>query len=190
MVLTVVFEQMQHAFESRGYPVDTIRIIYDRATGRPKGFAFVTLASAEAAERFMRNESEALVTGCGKTFPVEYSKTSMGTEKDLICQKCRSLNFGYRSVCYRCADPITVAPSFSSASAQGKGTHTLVAASSSRSENPIHNTGRDDVTSVPSNVLILLDLPPLTSEEIVSHIGSNDVDVYRFGMHFPLFAQE
>jgi len=44
---------IREAFEAHG-PVQDIAIITDRETGRPRGFAFVTMGSAEAGEAAIR----------------------------------------------------------------------------------------------------------------------------------------
>ncbi|MCI0483429.1 MAG: RNA-binding protein [candidate division NC10 bacterium] len=43
-------EQLRTLFEEGGHEVRDVKIITDRDTGRPRGFAFVEMASQEAAQ--------------------------------------------------------------------------------------------------------------------------------------------
>ena len=47
---TTTEESLQEMFSAVG-PVDSVKLITDRDTGRSKGFAFVEMATDEAAER-------------------------------------------------------------------------------------------------------------------------------------------
>ena len=46
-------EDIRQVFEKHGV-VDSVNIITDRDTGRPRGFAFVELSEADAAEKAIR----------------------------------------------------------------------------------------------------------------------------------------
>ena len=46
-------EDLRHLFESHG-GVDSARVITDRETGRSRGFGFVEMESAQAAQNAMR----------------------------------------------------------------------------------------------------------------------------------------
>ncbi len=43
-------EQLRALFEEGGHEVLEVKIVTDRVTGRPRGFAFVDMASSEGAE--------------------------------------------------------------------------------------------------------------------------------------------
>jgi len=47
---TVSEDQLRTLFEEGGREVLEVKIVTDRLTGRPRGFAFVEMASSEAAQ--------------------------------------------------------------------------------------------------------------------------------------------
>ncbi len=55
-------EEVRAAFEPHGSVTD-VRLVMDRATGRSRGFAFVTMGSDEEAERAMKKMDGAMLSG-------------------------------------------------------------------------------------------------------------------------------
>lgn len=55
-------EEVQEAFKAHG-TVKDVRLVMDRATGRSRGFAFVTMGSAEEAARAIEKMEGALLAG-------------------------------------------------------------------------------------------------------------------------------
>jgi len=54
--------ELQELF-SRVAPVDSVRVMRDQATGRPRGFAFVEMSTDEGAETAIRDLNESQVGG-------------------------------------------------------------------------------------------------------------------------------
>ena len=54
--------ELQDLFSSVG-PVDSVSVMRDQATGRPRGFAFVEMSTEEGAQTAIRNLNERLVGG-------------------------------------------------------------------------------------------------------------------------------
>ncbi len=55
-------EEVRSAFQPHGSVTD-VRLVMDRATGRSRGFAFVTMGTDEEAERAMKKMDGALLGG-------------------------------------------------------------------------------------------------------------------------------
>src|SRR5512138_3054865 len=55
-------EEVRVAFQPHGSVTD-VRLVMDRATGRSRGFAFVTMGSDEEAERAMKKMDGAMLAG-------------------------------------------------------------------------------------------------------------------------------
>src|SRR5690349_13180803 len=60
---TVTDEGLRALFVSTGSGIDELSLPRDRATGRPRGFAFVTLSSREEAERARQQLDGSLLDG-------------------------------------------------------------------------------------------------------------------------------
>ena len=54
--------ELQELFSSAG-TVDSVNLVRDQATGRPRGFAFVEMSSDEAAQKAIRELNEREVGG-------------------------------------------------------------------------------------------------------------------------------
>src|SRR5687768_14217123 len=60
---TVTDEGLRALFTSTGSGIDELSLPRDRATGRPRGFAFVTLSSADEAQRAREQLDGSLMEG-------------------------------------------------------------------------------------------------------------------------------
>src|SRR5690349_15845936 len=60
---TVTDDGLRALFTSTGSGIDELSLPRDRATGRPRGFAFVTLSSAEDAQRAREQLDGSLMEG-------------------------------------------------------------------------------------------------------------------------------
>lgn len=69
---TVDEAQLREIFLPYG-EIDDLALIMDRVTGRPKGFAFITFATQQAAEKALEQN--------GKNFGGRPLKVNMATEK-------------------------------------------------------------------------------------------------------------
>ncbi|KAJ3243113.1 RNA-binding protein 5 [Chytriomyces hyalinus] len=133
--------------EKRGACIDTVRVVLDKGTGLAKGFAFVKFMSTQHAIQFMDQHFPHVTLG-GARVRMEYSKAAPVSEDDWICTNCGISNFKKRFVCFQC--------SYSRNDAK----------SSSQTDIPMEiNDGRKDVSTNPSNLLIVLGLDALTSDE-------------------------
>ena len=59
---TATAEEVRVAFQPHGSVTD-VRLVIDRATGRSRGFAFVTMGSDEEADRAMKKMDGAILAG-------------------------------------------------------------------------------------------------------------------------------
>ena len=97
-------------------PVNAVRLIRNKQTGEPRGFAFVDFLSIDDAMNLMAYQSKSLFID-GRTVQLEYSTTSAppaaaaaaaanhpagGSFKDWICPQCSATNFARRTSCYLC----------------------------------------------------------------------------------------
>ncbi len=70
---------LRQACEAYG-PVTEVRIITDHATGRSRGFGFVTFETEEAAQR-AKNEMDGSILD-GRTIKVDYPRERSGGSRD------------------------------------------------------------------------------------------------------------
>lgn len=102
-------------------PVNAVRMIRNKQTGEPRGFAFVDFLSVEDATNLMAYQNKTLVID-GRTVQLDYSTTPAppssgggpggggsgggggpsGGFKDWICPQCSATNFARRNACYQC----------------------------------------------------------------------------------------
>lgn len=85
-----------------------VRLIRNKQTGEPRGFAFVDFQGIEDAINLMAYQNKTLFID-GRTVQLEYSTTPApvaapggGTFKDWICPQCNATNFARRTSCYLC----------------------------------------------------------------------------------------
>lgn len=91
--------------------VNGVRLIRNKQTGEPRGFAFVDFHLVEDAVNLMAYQNKSLFID-GRTVQLEYSTThtpplsssggSGGSFKDWICPQCNATNFARRTSCYLC----------------------------------------------------------------------------------------
>jgi RNA recognition motif-containing protein len=55
LAYTVTESDLRSAFEAEGCPVQEVKMVMDRETGRPRGFAFVEMASEDGARTATNN---------------------------------------------------------------------------------------------------------------------------------------
>ncbi|KAJ3143087.1 hypothetical protein HK100_011386 [Physocladia obscura] len=133
--------------EQVGAAVETVRVVRDRGSGLAKGFAFVKFISIEHARRFMETHGTHVNLPSSRV-RLEYSRAQSIADDDWICSNCSASNFRRRSSCYTCKIP--------------KKDESLM----DFGEVPIQvNDGTKDVGSLPCNLLVILGLDVLTTEE-------------------------
>jgi RNA-binding protein 5/10 len=104
-------------------PVNAVRLIRNKQTGEPKGFAFVDFLAIEDAMNLMAYQNKTLFID-GRTVQLDYSTTPPpshssssgggsgsggggggGGFKDWICPQCAVTNFARRNACFSCNVP-------------------------------------------------------------------------------------
>jgi cold-inducible RNA-binding protein len=55
LAFSVTETDLRSAFEAEGCEVQEVKMVMDRETGRPRGFAFVEMATEEAAGKAIQN---------------------------------------------------------------------------------------------------------------------------------------
>lgn len=90
-----------------------MRLIRNKQTGEPRGFAFVDFMNIEDAMNLMLHQNKTLFID-GRTVQLDYSTTPApapplaagsgggGGFKDWICPQCSATNFARRTSCYIC----------------------------------------------------------------------------------------
>eukprot|EP00026_Physarum_polycephalum_P002553 Phypoly_transcript_02560.p1 GENE.Phypoly_transcript_02560~~Phypoly_transcript_02560.p1 ORF type:complete len:907 (+),score=178.91 Phypoly_transcript_02560:219-2723(+) len=104
-------------------PVVAVRLIRNKQTGEPRGFAFVDFQGIEDAMNLMAYQNKSIFID-GRTVQLEYSTSPApaathggnsgsgsgggggnGLFKDWICPQCNATNFARRTSCYLCNVP-------------------------------------------------------------------------------------
>ncbi|KAI8617136.1 hypothetical protein BC830DRAFT_1114911 [Chytriomyces sp. MP71] len=130
--------------EALGAALDQVRVVLDKATGLAKGFAFVKFISTQHAIQFMDKHAP-FVKISQLSVRLEYSKAAPASENEWICTNCGISNFIRRDNCFQCS-------------------YSREDATSAQASLEV-NDGRQDVSAIPSNILIVLGLDTLTSDE-------------------------
>lgn len=86
-----------------------MRLIRNKQTGEPRGFAFVDFMTIDDAMNLMAHQNKTLFID-GRTVQLDYSTTPAppppssggGVFKDWICPQCQATNFARRTSCYIC----------------------------------------------------------------------------------------
>ena len=55
LAYSVTEVDLRDAFSAEGYEVSEVKVVMDRETGRPRGFAFVEMATEEGAQKAIAN---------------------------------------------------------------------------------------------------------------------------------------
>lgn len=94
--------------------VAAVRLIRNKQTGEPRGFAFVDFQSIEDAINLMNYQNKTLFID-GRVVQLDYSTTPAppaqahagggGGFKDWICPQCSVNNFARRNACFTCNAP-------------------------------------------------------------------------------------
>ncbi|XP_031110978.1 33 kDa ribonucleoprotein, chloroplastic [Ipomoea triloba] len=81
--------QLSEIFSEAGR-VSKVEVVYDRVTGRSRGFAFITMGSVEEANEAIRMFDGSLVGG--RTAKVNFPEVPRGGEREVIASRARSSN--------------------------------------------------------------------------------------------------
>nr|GMD92024.1 33 kDa ribonucleoprotein, chloroplastic [Ipomoea batatas] len=79
--------QLSEIFSEAGR-VSKVEVVYDRVTGRSRGFAFITMGSVEEANEAIRMFDGSLVGG--RTAKVNFPEVPRGGEREVIASRARS----------------------------------------------------------------------------------------------------
>ncbi|XP_019177767.1 PREDICTED: 33 kDa ribonucleoprotein, chloroplastic [Ipomoea nil] len=79
--------QLSEIFSEAGR-VSKVEVVYDRVTGRSRGFAFITMGSVEEATEAIRMFDGSLVGG--RTAKVNFPEVPRGGEREVIASRARS----------------------------------------------------------------------------------------------------
>ncbi|CAA6653746.1 unnamed protein product [Spirodela intermedia] len=74
--------------------VTSVEVVYDRVTDRSRGFAFVTLASADEAWAAIRMFDGSVTTG-GRTVKVNFPEVPRGGEREVMGPRLREARRGF-----------------------------------------------------------------------------------------------
>ncbi|RKO86088.1 hypothetical protein BDK51DRAFT_25645, partial [Blyttiomyces helicus] len=140
-------EGLRTQLEEMNACVEDIKIIKDRHSGLSRGFAFVTFISTEHSRSWTESHFPA-VSIDGKLVRINYSRAAaMEDDYDWMC-KCGTIIFKGLDRCYKC----------------NAGREDVI--SMRNPENVMYvNDGSQDVGEVPSPMLLIRGLDPLTTEE-------------------------
>ncbi|KAJ6841383.1 RNA-binding protein CP33, chloroplastic [Iris pallida] len=89
---TMTPSQLSDIFSQAG-TVNTVEIVYDRVTNRSRGFAFVTMANTEEANKAIRMFNGSQVGG--RTVKVNFPEVPRGGEREVMGPRTRSVSRGY-----------------------------------------------------------------------------------------------
>ncbi|KAG5513983.1 hypothetical protein PMAC_000605 [Pneumocystis sp. 'macacae'] len=142
-----VIEELERRVREREMCARLIRI----GTDESRCFAFAKFISVEHARQFIDAHFPYLYMGNNRV-RISYSKENRGDDDGWICRSCGINNYPRREVCFRCGlakQDATVA---------GNLTHAAPL---------VLNDGSQDVSTTPSQFLLLRKLDPLTTEELI-----------------------
>lgn len=146
----VTEEEIEVNIYSHGLEAKEVRLIRRKETGASRGFAFVEFATVREASEWIHGQQGVLELH-NTNIPMQYSSQSRDLkaidvtklQTDWTCPKCYGENFKRRDKCYKCNAP--------------------------RPEVEVNTTILDDeqeeVSSHPTNSLLLSNLDPLTVED-------------------------
>merc|ERR1719500_1284155 len=140
-------QHVQDNITSHGLAARDIRLIRKKDTGASRGFAFVEFGSKEMAEKWMQAQ-QGWLRFDGQRVSMQYSvprDQRSGDQprlmNDWICAKCGVQNFRRRDACFKCSGP--------------------------RTEYDTSNEAEDEVSTHPTNTVLLSGLDALTTEDAV-----------------------
>ena len=145
-------ETLQNMFMLEQVPIDSVRVIRDRETGKSRGFAFVRFVTLDVAQEWVTKHFPTIVIDEFNVH-IEFSRKTESDDADWICSLCRTQNFKRRDACFHCNSPKTASAMSGS------------------------NDGSHDVGDIPTPLLLLRGLDPLTSDESV-RIFTNVIDSF------------
>ncbi|KAJ3271739.1 hypothetical protein HK104_004633, partial [Borealophlyctis nickersoniae] len=141
---------IQKQLESLGACIENVRVIRDRHTGRPRGFAFVRFISIEHA-RVWTESHFPFITIDDARVRVDYSNAGPQDEGEWMCKKCGVVNFKRRETCFQCR----------------KSRKECMQVVQDAAPESVINDGARDVGDVPNPLLLVRGLDPLTTEETI-----------------------
>merc|ERR1719187_1221324 len=140
-------QHVQDNITSHGLAARDIRLIRKKDTGASRGFAFVEFGSKEVAAKWMEAQ-QGWLRFDGQKVSMQYSvprDQRSGDQprlmNDWICAKCGVQNFRRRDACFKCSGP--------------------------RTEFDANNEAEDEVSTHPTNSVLLSGLDALTTEDSV-----------------------
>ncbi|KAG5438924.1 hypothetical protein PCANB_002254 [Pneumocystis canis] len=147
----VVETDLQQVIEELGGQIENVVLIRHRETRESRCFAFAKFISVEHARQFIDAHFPYLYMGNNRV-RISYSKENRGEDDGWICRCCGINNYPRREVCFRCG------LAKQDATVTGNLTH---------SAPMVLNDGSQDVSTTPSQFLLLRKLDPLTTEELI-----------------------
>jgi len=140
-------QHVQDNITSHSLAARDIRLIRKKDTGASRGFAFVEFGSKEVAAKWMEAQ-QGWLRFDGQKVSMQYSvprDQRSGDQprlmNDWICAKCGVQNFRRRDACFKCSGP--------------------------RTEFDANNEAEDEVSTHPTNTVLLSGLDALTTEDAV-----------------------
>ncbi|KAK9763272.1 hypothetical protein K7432_010208 [Basidiobolus ranarum] len=148
---------VQDTLTKLGASFEEIRLIMDKRTGLPRGFAFVKFTSVEHARLFLERYYPSFQMD-GRRIRLDYSNSPSIADDGWKCARCSFSNFRRRELCHQCGIP-------------KQESATLEVQHYAEIDFSV-NDGASDIGHFPHTTLLLRGLDPLTTEETIHTVLS------------------